>query len=88
VVDVGGRADIATERAPQMIKYIVALALVLSFDVAAQAGAKKHHHTYGYAYGNGDIRYGYYNPFDYYPGEYHWCGQGYFARHGGCDPLL
>lgn len=73
-----------------MIKYIVAFALVLSFDVAAQAGAKKHHHTYGYGYGYGDgsIRYGYYNPFDYYPGEYHWCGQGYFERHRGCDPLL
>jgi hypothetical protein len=71
-----------------MIKYIVALALVLSFDVAAQAGAKKHQHTYGYGYGDGYIRYGYYNPFDYYRGEYHWCGQGYFERHGGCDPLL
>lgn len=70
-----------------MIKYILAFALVLSFSVAVQAGTRKHHHShgygYGYAYGNG-----YYNPFDYYPGEYHWCGQGYFDRHGGCDPLL
>ena len=30
-----------------MIKYIVAFALVLSFGVTAQAGAKKHHHTHG-----------------------------------------
>jgi hypothetical protein len=71
-----------------MIKYILAFALVLSFGVAAQAGAKKHHHihSHGYAYAYGNA-YGY-NPFDYYPGEYHWCGQGYFERHGGCDPLF
>jgi hypothetical protein len=70
-----------------MIKYIVAFALVLTFGVAAQAGVRKHHHTYGYAYADVYSPYSHYNPFDYYPGEYHWCGQGYFARHGGCDPL-
>jgi hypothetical protein len=82
------RADVATERALQMIKIIVAFVLVLSFSVGAQAGARKHHHTYAYGYGNGYNPYGYYNPFDYYPGEYHWCGMGYFERHGGCDPLF
>ena len=40
------RADIATERALQMTKIIVAFALVLAFSVGAEAGAKKHHHTY------------------------------------------
>ena len=82
------RADIATERALQMIKIVVAFALVLSFSVGAQAGARKHHHTYVYGYGNGYSPYDHYNPFDYYPGEYHWCGPGYFERHGGCDPLF
>jgi hypothetical protein len=83
-------ADIAAERALQLTKIIIAFALVLSFSVGAEAGVKKHHHTYAYAYayGNGYNPYGYYNPFNYYPGEYHWCGMGYFERHGGCDALF
>jgi len=82
------RADIETERALQMTKTIVAFVPVLSFSIGAEVGAKKHDHTYAYAYRNGYNPYGYYNPFDDYPGEYHWCGLGYLERHGGCDPLF
>ena len=42
--------------------------------IGAEAGAKKHHYTYAYAYGNGCNPYGYYNPFGYRRVSLVWSG--------------